>query len=946
MRYASAALAVLAVAVLPAAATAAPLPTAPLMHAEDQGVVDIIVARRAHLTSGQRAGLRRRHDVTRVRTMALPDTEVVRAPVGELAATVAALDADPQVRYAEPDYPVRAATADPYFSHLWGLSNTGQAVAGTAGTPGDDIHAVAAWQQSTGAGQTVAVVDTGASFGAPDLQGAYATNPGETGNGKQSNGLDDDGDGFVDDFRGWDFVSSDNDPTDGEGHGTHVAGTIAARGDNNLGIIGVAPQAGVLPLRVLDDNGSGTMSAVADAFALAGRLGIGVVNASLGSAGDSSAMESAIRAYPNTLYVVAAGNGGADGIGDNNDQTPTYPCASPAANVICVGASDQNDNRASFSNYGASSVDLYAPGTNVLSTWLNDSAGAAQYYFADGTSMATPHVAGVLALMRAYNPAATATQLKAALLGSVDQRAGLSGLSVSGGRLSASGALAALTPSGPVSLSPPTVSGTPAAGMTLTTAGNGAWSGYPSSYSYQWQRASSGAFSDIPGATGASYTVSASDTGFILRVKVTAANAAGSASNASASTDLVVPVNVAAPTLTGTPTVGEVITQRSLGAWTGTPTLSAEWQRCDRAQSACVTKSTASTYPIGETDTGNLVRLKVTASQNGVSSAPVYVALASVVAPYNTSAPSLTGTAVVGEVLTRDRDGVWTGAPTFSYQWQRQTAGPWVDIPGATGASYALTDADIGSPVRLQVTAAMNGASASSASSPTQPVTGVPRTPTLLGTPTISGPPSVGQTLTGTEGFWSDAKTFAYQWQRQSAEGWADIPGALTVRYTPTSADAGLALRLKVTAANGSSTSTSVSAPTAALPRPSSPPVPLSLPAAVLPSGRPPAALEAVPRLRSLKLARPTVTAKRPAALSFVLNRPASVKLTFFRVIPGHKQRAVHTVTLNGRQGLNRTTIKPSAAMGQLPRGAYRLTVQATAGALRDSPAHLRLRVS
>jgi subtilisin family serine protease len=423
-----------ALALTPATGARAAEPTpAQLQRLEDQGLRGIVVAREPGLSASERSDLRADADVDHVRNMRLPDLEVVRAEPGRLVEAVRALEADPDVRYAVPDVQAHAATSDPYWSLMWGLRNTAQPIDGFVGTPGADIDVTDAWLLSTGAGQTVAVVDTGATFDHPDLQGTYATNAGEAGAGKETNGVDDDGDGFVDDWRGWDFVDGDNTPTDGNGHGTHVAGTIAARTGNGAGIAGVAPDTTVLPLRVLDSGGHGSMSAIADAFDFAGDRGIPIVNASL--VGPSfQPLEDAVAAHPGTLYVVAAGN-------DNTDAATYFPCALPEDNVVCVGATDANDARAGFSNYSPTAVDLSAPGVKIVSAWSN---GA--YMYADGTSMASPHVAGVAALMRAKDPSLTPTQLKSALLASVDPVPALAGQSATGGRLDAAKAVAAVSP--------------------------------------------------------------------------------------------------------------------------------------------------------------------------------------------------------------------------------------------------------------------------------------------------------------------------------------------------------------------------------------------------------------------------------------------------------------------------------------------------------------------
>ena len=275
----------------------------------------------------------------------LPDTEVDQAPTGQLATAVAALRQDPQVQYAEPNGEMHATSMpnDPYFSQQWALSNTGQSVLGVSGTPGDDIGALYAWPHTTGSGVTVAVVDTGADYSAPDLAGRL--------------------------LPGQDYVNASNAAQDQNGHGTLVAGIIAADQNNNVGVTGVAPAASVLPLRALDASGSGTVDAVAAAFDYAGDHGYPIVNASLGGPDTSQTLTDAVTSHPGTLYVVAAGNGDSNHVGYDVDATPFYPCDIPAANLICVGASDQNDQPAGFSNYGAANVDLFAPGVKILSTY-------------------------------------------------------------------------------------------------------------------------------------------------------------------------------------------------------------------------------------------------------------------------------------------------------------------------------------------------------------------------------------------------------------------------------------------------------------------------------------------------------------------------------------------------------------------------------------------------
>jgi subtilisin family serine protease len=410
---------------------------------------DIIVRRDAGLDRAQRADMRSDAGVTLVSALTLPDTEVVHAD--DPQAALAALNADPDVRYAELDRTVRAFSDDPLFSQQWALRNTGQ----FGGLAGADMDVPDAWALSTGAGVTVAVVDTGVDAGVADLAGQLAGNAGEI----PGNGLDDDGNGLVDDARGWDFEGGDNDPADQQGHGTHVAGTVAAIAGNRAGVAGVAPDARVLPIRVLDAAGQGSDSAIAQGFDYAGDLGVRIVNASLGGPGSSQTVTDAMAAHPDTLYVIAAGNDGAD-----DDASPLFPCTSPAPNVLCVGATDNRDGRASFSNYGASTVDVFAPGL-----WIESTLKGGGYGFMSGTSMASPNVAGTAALALAANPRATTAQLKAALVDSVDARSALRGLSVSGGRVDAAAAVeAAVNLPAPTPTPMPTAMATPVATPVAT----------------------------------------------------------------------------------------------------------------------------------------------------------------------------------------------------------------------------------------------------------------------------------------------------------------------------------------------------------------------------------------------------------------------------------------------------------------------------------------------
>ena len=349
-------------------------------------------------------------------------------------AAVDRLEREPAVLYAEPDAPrqVELTPNDSFFSALWGLHNTGQPVAGgPGGTPDADIDAPEAWDLTTGdSGLAVGVIDTGVDASHPDLSPNRWTNSGESGSGRETNGLDDDGNGVADDVHGYDFVANDGSPDDANGHGTHVAGTLAARGNDGQGVAGVSWSSGIVPLRVLGADGTGFVSDAIDAYGYAQQTGLRVVNASLGGAQGSQAERDAISAASGTLFVVAAGNGGADDVGDDNDATGEYPCSYDLSNIVCVAATDPDDRLAGFSNYGARSVDLAAPGVNIGSTYP-----ASRWVYMDGTSMAAPHVAGAAALVLARSPDSSVARVREVLLANTDAKASLAGKTATGGRL-------------------------------------------------------------------------------------------------------------------------------------------------------------------------------------------------------------------------------------------------------------------------------------------------------------------------------------------------------------------------------------------------------------------------------------------------------------------------------------------------------------------------------
>jgi thermitase len=401
------ALALAAAALAPATASAAEPPVSE----------QIIVRYRAGTDAAERADTRAAAETVHEDAMRLPNAEVVAVTEGTRADALAELRADPDVVWAEPNQLVQPATSDPGWTYLWGMFNDG-----SGGMRVDaDIDALQAWTVSQGAGITVGVVDTGVQSAHPDLTGRLVT--------------------------GYNAMDGTTETTDALGHGTHVAGIIAANSDNGIGVAGIAPQATIQPIKVFPPSGLAALSDVANAFDYAGSHGLPVVNASLGAYGTSAAIDLAMSSHPNTLYVISAGNGdNQGGPGTDNDLDPTTPCVSNAPNVLCVGATTSTDSKASYSNYGAGTVDLFAPGSSILST-----VPTSAYQYMSGTSMAAPYAAGVAALVAAHlglRGSALAQRLKA----TVDPVAALAGKSVTGGRLNAARAVGATVdpPSQPV----------------------------------------------------------------------------------------------------------------------------------------------------------------------------------------------------------------------------------------------------------------------------------------------------------------------------------------------------------------------------------------------------------------------------------------------------------------------------------------------------------------
>ena len=360
----------------------------------------------------------------------VPGLCLIRLPEGmTVEEAIKVLGRSDGVLYVEPNYKVKALSVipnDPMFSQLWNMHNTGQ----TGGTADADIDAPEAWDITTSAGDVlVAVIDTGVDYRHPDLAANMWVNQQEfTG----TPGVDDDGNGYVDDIYGYDFANRDGDPIDDNGHGSFVSGIIGAVGNNAKGVAGVCWNVKIIAVKFLDKNRSGYTSDAIYSIQYAALMGARVISNSWGGGGYSSALENAIRAAGDAgiLFIASAG----DGLGNNNDINPQYPSSYELDNVIAVLSTDRNDRLSKHSNYGLTSVDLGAPGgdsDNLIRSCYKDGGYTSMY----GTSMAAAHVSGACALIWSVCPVLSPVEVKDLITRTVDPLPSLTERCVSGGRL-------------------------------------------------------------------------------------------------------------------------------------------------------------------------------------------------------------------------------------------------------------------------------------------------------------------------------------------------------------------------------------------------------------------------------------------------------------------------------------------------------------------------------
>src|SRR5688572_16017553 len=370
----------------------------------------------------------------------VPGLEVVKLRRGvSVEEAIKLYQQDPNVSYAEPNYILRTQLTpnDPRFTsgEMWGLNNTGQ----SGGTADADIDAVEAWNQTTGNSNIiVAIIDSGVDYNHPDLAANMFRNEADC----NSNGIDDDGNGYIDDCYGIDAHNNDSNPMDDNNHGTHVAGTIGAKGNNGAGVVGINWNIKMMACKFVNASGSGTTESAIDCLEYVKTMkdrGFNIVatSNSWGGGDFSQALFDAIdlQRQRGILFITAAGNGDFFGFPIDNDQSGFYPCTYYLPNIICVASTTRTDARSSFSNYGRRTVHIGAPGTDILSTTRNGNYG-----FSSGTSMATPHVSGVAALLKAQDPNRDWRAIKNLILTGGDTKSSMAN-TITGKRLNANGGM-------------------------------------------------------------------------------------------------------------------------------------------------------------------------------------------------------------------------------------------------------------------------------------------------------------------------------------------------------------------------------------------------------------------------------------------------------------------------------------------------------------------------
>ena len=696
---------------------------------------------------------------------------------------------------------VQNAVNDPLANQLWNLNK---------------VQAADAWNylpaNSPGTSEViVAVIDTGVNINHPDLKDNIWVNTAEL-NGKV--GVDNTGNGFKNDYYGWNFVDNNNNVLDDHGHGTHVAGTIAAVGDNAIGVVGVAPNAKILPLKALNSAGSGFASDVTKAinYSTALRLSgqnVVAINCSFIFSSSNTAMNTAIINAGNAGIVVVAGAGNNS---YNLDVTKMYPASTEAPNVITVGATTSTDAWATYSNYG-SAVDVAAPGSSIYSTTMNGGYG-----LMSGTSMATPHVSGMVALIAATNPNLTPEQIKAAIVQGTDKLPQLQGKVSSGGRVNAANTLALVagnntgggtTTPAPSVTAPTTPTGL-AAGTITTNSIAMSWTAVSGATSYKLEAQINGTWTTVYTGSNASYTHAGLTANTTYNYRVSATNTGGTSAASTAASAKTNAVTVAAPT-TPTKLAAGSATASSLNVtWTAVSgatsykleaQIGGTWTTIYTGSNASfshtgLTAGTSYSYRISAENAGGFsaVSATVTGKTSALPTAPTKLAAGSATA----NSLKLTWNAVSGA----------TG-----YHLEAQINGNWQTVYTGTTASFTHTglDANTTYNYRVSVTTSVGTSLVSSAVS-AKTSNAAPVTPTGL----TANATSTSQ-LNVSWNAVSNAASYTLQVQMPGSTTWTTVYTGSNANFTHSGLTANTQYNYRVSATNAagsSAVSSTVSATT------------------------------------------------------------------------------------------------------------------------------------
>ena len=710
------------------------------------------------------------------------------------------LAAEPDVEYAEPNYILysTAVPNDPLFSSLWGLLNTGVNPVGGGGASGADIDVVSVWDASTGSRtHVVGVIDTGIDYTHPDLAANVWSAPStfQVTIGGQAITCQAGTHGF-------NAITRTCDPRDDQYHGTHVAGTIGAVGNNGVGVVGVNWVASMMGLKFLNASGSGTTSdAIAAiefaiqaraAFAGSGGADVRVLSNSWGGGGYSSALVNAINAAnaSDMLFVAAAGNAAS-----NNDTSPSYPASYSTPNMVAVASSTSADQLSSFSNYGASSVHLAAPGSAIHSTMPNNAYGTLQ-----GTSMATPQVSGAAMLALSMCTATTA-ELRTLLLENVDQVAAFATKTTTGGRLNVSRAVQACRYPRVSSVTlAPDVASPRAPGTTVTWTATAAGGEAP--YQYQWVVFDGTTWNDATpwqSTNTFAWTPVVASTAYQVAVRARSAWNSGAREASRAAAFTIMPVVTSldlAPSVAAPQGAGATVTWTA-SASGGQAPYQYQWAVYDGVTWTTMTSwSTVSTFAWtpATADADYQVAVRARSAWNSgaremASSAAFAImpAVSSLTLTSGVASPQAPNTTIT---LTAAAAG---GQAPYQYQWALFNGTTWTDLTSWQSAStYAWTPAVANAGYQVAVRARSAWNSGTREMGRAVPFAIMPFVTSLTLVPSVAAPQGVGTTVTLTAAASGGQAPYQYQWALFNGTTWSDLTGwqsAPTYAWTPTVAN-------------------------------------------------------------------------------------------------------------------------------------------------------------